>query len=44
MDSIAYMAKYMGLVKSNAKEFSFADMLAAVSVGNHAYHVKGKDV
>ena len=44
MESIAYMAKYMGLAKSNAKEFLFVDMVAVVSVGSHAYHVKDKDV
>ena len=44
MDAIAYMAKCMGLAKNNAKEFLFADMLVVVSVGNHAYHVKDKDV
>ena len=44
MESIVYMAKYMDLVKSNAKEFLFVAMLAVVSVGSHAYHVKGKDV
>ena len=43
MESIVYMAKYMGLAKSNAKEFLFVGMLVVVSVGSHAYRVKGKD-
>ena len=41
---IVYMAKCMDLAKSNVKEFLFVDMLVAVSVGSHAYHVKGIDV
>ena len=44
MESIVYMEKYTGLAKRNAKEFLFVDMVAAVSVGSHAYHVKDKDV
>ena len=44
MESTVYMAKYMGLANSNAKEFLFVDMVAVVSVGSHAYHVMDKDV
>ena len=44
VDLIAYMAKYTGLAKRNAKEFLFVDILVVVSVASHACHVKDKDV